>query len=119
MPLTTIETIQHDMSELKESVDELIILVKEMNKGLYGDPKNDHIGVIERQRMMMEDIKVLNIEIAMIKHKNDEQDISIKAKDSLRSSAAAWGKRIVDIAITIIVMYAIMKGIVDADALLR
>ena len=105
MGLTDIELLKDEMSELKESVDELIILVKEMNKGLYGDPKNDHIGVIQRQRIMMDDINALNVEVALIKQKNEEQDISIRAKSSLRMTFATWGRRIIDIIVIIVVIY--------------
>lgn len=120
--MTTEEHIQQldqDVREIKESLSILIELVTEMNKGLYGDAKNQHVGVIEKQSTMQLEITELKAAIAEIHKKNIEQDISINAKKSVKEDAINWGQKIVGWIIQGIVIYAIIKGVVGADALLK
>jgi hypothetical protein len=114
-----IEKLEKDVNVIKEDLATLIDLVREMNKGLYGDPKHLHVGVIEKQKIMQTQIDELQKDIKDIHQKNKDQDIDIKAKKSLKSEAFDWGQRIIGWIIQAIVIYAVVKGVIGADALLK
>jgi len=103
----------------KETLGELVTLVKEMNKGLYGDERNKHTGVIDRQYQLEKKIDDLELMIHAIIKKNNEQDIEIGARKYNNREWLSWGKIIFIVASEIIFAYAIYKGIVSADALHR
>jgi hypothetical protein len=114
-----IHKLEKDVNDIKGSLDQLIALVREMNKGLYGDEKNDHVGVIEKQRSMQKDIDRLYKEILIITQKNEEQDTLLHAKKSVRGEFITWGQRIIGWIFQGIVIYLIMKGFIGADALIK
>jgi len=101
----------------KETLGELVALVKEMNKGLYGDERNKHTGVIDRQYQLEKKIDDLDLMIHAIIKKNNEQDIEIDAKKSNNNVWINWGQRAIRIVIECIVIYAVLKGVVEVDAL--
>lgn len=114
-----IDKLEKDIGEVKVQLNQLITLVQEMNKGLYGDEKNDHIGVIERQKVLDGEVQGLKKEILEIHKKNVEQDIALQARKSLKNDLVEMGKEVVKWVINGIVIYFIFKGVVDADALLK
>ena len=116
-----ISKLETDISEVKEQLIHLIDLVEEMNKGLYGDEKNDHIGVIKRQRMLNEDVRLLKEEIVLIHKKNLEQDIALQAKKTFKSDSLSVIKEIVHWGITIFMLYYIWKNQtgLDPDAVIK
>lgn len=114
-----ISEVKEEVSEVKDSLNELIELVKEMNKGLYGDAKNNHIGVITRQILQEEEIKALKQEIEKIKKINADQDIAIGAKNTYKDWLIKYGYWIATGIAYIIILIGILKDVVDKDALLK
>ncbi len=117
--MTTIEQLDIDVKDIIRSLDSLIELVQEMNKGLYGDPKNKHVGVIEKQAEMEKEIEGLRKDIEGINRRNIELDIILKAKKTFKDEAINWGQRLVAWIMQGLVLYAIFKGILGVDALLK
>jgi len=115
----TIKKLRDEVSEIKVSLTDLIKLVKQMNFGLYGDEVNDHPGLIKKQRMLEEEIEGLKKTVSELKDKIDEKDIKESTKDKVNDRWVYWGKKAIDLAIQIIVIYAVVKGIVGVDALLK
>lgn len=114
-----IERLEKEVVEIKRNLDKLISLVEEMNSGLYGDEKNNHIGVIKRQSLLEEEVKNLKNQIEQIKAKNIEQDIAINARNNYKTEIMNWLRYITVGIIQIIVIWAIIKGTVSPDALLK
>lgn len=117
-PEQHIENLESKMTEVEHKLGHLITLIEKMNKGLYGDEANDHIGVIARQKLFSQDIDQINKEIREIHKKNIEQDIALQTKKSLKSDLIDTGKDIVAWIIKIVLIVGILRGIVDMDALL-
>lgn len=114
-----ISKLEKEVAQIQESLDELIDLVKEMNKGLYGDEKNNYVGVIKKQSDLEKSVAVLKKEIEDIKMKNLEQDIAINAKNNYKLEIVRWVKDIFVAIIQVIVIWAIIKGTIGPDALLK
>jgi len=114
-----LEKMKSKIEVIQATLDELVDLVKEMNKGLYGDKKNNHAGVIDRQIKQEAQIEILREEITLIHTKNKEQDIAIDAKKDVRNKLVETFKLIAWIVVNAIVSYAIFRGTVGADALLK
>jgi chromosome segregation ATPase len=108
-----------ELIDIKDNVTTILQLVQKMDAGLYGDPKNKYRGVIDKQSALEEEIESLKAEILAIHKKNNDQDLEIKAKKSLRSELIEYGRELGKWVINIIVMYLIFKGLVDADAMLK
>lgn len=117
-PEQHIENLENKMSEVEERLSQLVILMEKMNKGLYGDEENDHIGVIARQKIFNQEIDILKQEIKDIHQKNIEQDIALQTKKGIRSDLYEAGKEIISFVIKAILLVGILKGFVDKDALL-
>jgi chromosome segregation ATPase len=108
-----------ELLSIKGDVTTILQLVQKMDAGLYGDSKNKHEGVIDRQHYLEEQIDKLKEEIAQIHKKNNDQDVEIKAKRTLRVELVEYGRELGKWVINIIVMYLIFKGLIDADAMLK
>jgi len=126
----TIIELRNEVSEIKTSLTDLIKLVKQMNFGLYGDEVNDHPGLIKKQRLLEDDfnkrhgelekeVEVLKSMITEFKNKIDDKDIAESTKDKVNGTWVYWGKKAIEIAIQVIVIYAVLKGIVGVDTLLK
>jgi len=108
---------ENNQQSTRKILDELVLLVKEMNKGLYGDAKNKHTGVIDRQYLLEQKLVTVNQRIFDIEEKNRTQDTAIDAKKSANGTWVNWGKSAIRIAIELVVIYGILKGVVSVDAL--
>lgn len=113
-----INGVKIDIRDVKDQLDKLIILIEAMNRGLYGDEENDHIGVIDRQKLLDKEVQDLKKEILDIHKKNIEQDIALQAKNTIKNDLVEKGKDIIAWGIKIIVAIAIYKGTIGPDALL-
>lgn len=118
-PEQHIERLETEVSDIKRSLNELLELVKDMNKGLYGDARNNYTGVIKRQSLLEGELRELRAQIEMIKAKNVEQDIAINARRGLKAEALMWLKVLVLSITNALVLWAILKGLVGPDALLK
>jgi chromosome segregation ATPase len=114
-----IASMDSELASIKDGVSEILQLVQKMDTGLYGDSKNKYEGVIDRQHSLEEEMFKLKEEIRLIHKKNNDQDLEIKARKSLRSELIEYGRELGKWVINIIVMYLIFKGLVDADAMLK
>ena len=125
-----INELKTEVSEIKGSLDKLINLVKQMNFGLYGDEVNDHPGLIKKQRVMEEDfnkrhgglegeVYALKKMLSELKNDLEDKDITESTKDKVNGNWVYWGKKAIEMVIQIIVIYAVVKGIIGADALLK
>lgn len=117
METAKIDRLEMDVTEIKQKLNDLYDILaqvnetmKTMNAGLYGDEKNNHPGVIERQREIEKEIVLLKQEIAGIHTKNREQDLALKTKKNYLS----LGFEIVKYAALI---YLVAKGIFGFDNL--
>lgn len=118
--VTRLETeLRMDIEGIKSDLKKLINLVDKMNVGLYGDEENNHVGVIDRQKYLEKRIDSLVQRIEEIEKKNVEQDVSILAKKQVNNSWMEWGKVILQAVINVIVILAVLKGLIGADALLK
>lgn len=108
---------ENNQQSTRKILDELVLLVKEMNKGLYGDAKNKHTGVIDRQYLLEQKLVTVNQRIFDIEEKNRTQDTAIDAKKSANGTWFNWGKTAIRIAIELVIIYGILKGVVSVDAL--
>jgi len=113
-----INGVKIDIRDVKDQLNKLITLVEAMNRGLYGDEENDHIGVIDRQKLLDKEVQDLKKEILDIHKKNIEQDIALQAKNTIKNDLVEKGKDIIAWVIKIIVAIAIYKGTIGPDALL-
>lgn len=113
-----INGVKIDIRDVKDQLNKLIILIEAMNRGLYGDEENDHIGVIDRQKLLDKEVQDLKKEILDIHKKNIEQDIALQAKNTIKNDLVEKGKDIIAWVIKIIVAIAIYKGTIGPDALL-
>jgi hypothetical protein len=114
-----VEQINKTLLKFSENLVDIKKNMIKINTGLYGDDENDHIGVIAKQRRFESEIEHLKSEIQMIKDINTFQDTQIKAKKSLLLNISGTGKMILQIIINIIVTIAVLRGLIDIDALLK
>lgn len=113
-----INGVKTDIRDVKDQLNKLITLVETMNRGLYGDEENDHIGVIDRQKFLDKEVQDLKKEILDIHKKNIEQDIALQTKNTIKNDLIEKGKDIIAWVIKIVVAIAIYKGTIGPDALL-
>lgn len=113
-----INGVKIDIRDVKDQLNKLITLVEAMNRGLYGDEENNHIGVIDRQKLLDKEVQDLKKEILDIHKKNIEQDIALQTKKTIKNDLVEAGKDIIAWVIKIIVAIAIYKGTIGPDALL-
>ncbi len=75
-----VKEVKKTLETLINSVDNLAANVNEMNRGLYDDDKNGHVGVITQYRLLKEEVENLKKEIIDIKKVNADQEVAIKAR---------------------------------------
>jgi hypothetical protein len=116
-----ISKLEKDIEDVKDQLDKLITLVQEMNKGLYGDVKNDHIGVIEKQKLLSDELSDIKKEILDIHKKNLEQDIALQTKKTFKGDILVKIKEFVHWGITVFMLYYIWKNQtgLDPDAVMK
>lgn len=107
---STVGEIKSKLDGLHDILARLNENIKTMNVGLYGDEKNNHIGVIERQKMLEDKISFLERKIVEIEKINKEQDTLIKAKKNVFMmifEGVKW----------ISLIYLVAKGVFGFDSL--
>ena len=114
-----IARLEMEITDIRKRLDTLIELVKEMNKGLYGDEKNNYIGVIKKQGILESEVANLKLQIEEIKQKNIQQDIAISAKRTYKEEIMTWVRYFIVSIINLVLLIAILKGTVGPDALLK
>lgn len=114
-----IARLEMEITDIRKRLDTLIELVKEMNKGLYGDEKNNYIGVIKKQGILESEVANLKVQIEEIKQKNIQQDIAISAKRTYKEEIMTWVRYFIVSIINLVLLIAILKGTIGPDALLK
>lgn len=114
-----IARLEMEITDIRKRLDTLIELVKEMNKGLYGDEKNNYIGVIKKQGILESEVANLKLQIEEIKQKNIQQDIAINAKRTYKEEIMTWVRYFIVSIINLVLLIAILKGTIGPDALLK
>lgn len=114
-----IARLEMEITDIRKRLDTLIELVKEMNKGLYGDEKNNYIGVIKKQGILESEVANLKLQIEEIKQKNIQQDIAISAKRTYKEEIMTWVRYFIVSIINLVLLIAILKGTIGPDALLK
>lgn len=114
-----IARLEMEIADIRKRLDTLIELVKEMNKGLYGDEKNNYIGVIKKQGILESEVANLKVQIEEIKQKNIQQDIAISAKRTYKEEIMTWVRYFIVSIINLVLLIAILKGTIGPDALLK
>src|SRR5690348_4883786 len=75
-----ITSVESEISDIKENVNTILQLVQKMDTGLYGDAKNRHRGVIDKQNDLEDEIDDLKKQISEINRRNEEKSIEANAK---------------------------------------
>lgn len=105
-----VSEIKGDVSLIKESLQEILTLQQQMNFGLYGDPKNNHVGVIEKQKELQKKINELNLIVDEYNKKQDKIDLAEKTKGTVNTTWLYWGRKVIEIILQVIVVYLMFKG---------
>lgn len=103
--------IKDDVILIKESLQEILSLQQQMNIGLYGDTKNNHVGVIEKQKELEAKINELNNIVDEYNKKQHIQDLAEKTKSTVNTTWLYWGKKIIEIILQVAVVVIMMKGL--------
>lgn len=111
--------VEKEVKDLNGKVDTILTLVQKMDVGLYGDEKNKHTGVIEKQEVLEQEVKELKAQIEAIHKKSNDQDIAIRTKSSTKSEWIDYAKEIGRWIVNGIILYLILKGTMSPDALLQ
>lgn len=114
-----IASMKGTLKWIKDHVGEVGDLVKKMSFGLYGDPENEQPGLIQKEKNIEERMAVIESEIRRINEKDREQDVAIGAKKEQAKDWVKYAKMVARWIIEIIIIIAILKGVVDKDALLK
>jgi len=115
-----VDQLEKELKGVQDTLNkEVLPLLNRIVRGLDGDKENQTEGLIRGMQRMQDEIKELQKRQALSDKKDEDQDIAINAKNSLKNDAANWGQRIVGWIIQGIVIYAIIKGVIGADALLK
>ncbi|MFN7465254.1 MAG: hypothetical protein ACK53T_01395 [Planctomycetota bacterium] len=120
-----LDSLEQDMQELKvdlgevsKKLDEVLELVYTMNTGIYGDKKNKHKGVLEKQEELEKEIETLKVQIKEIHEKDKEQDLSFNIKKTFKQEMVDVSKDFIKLIIQFVGLYLVLKGIMPPDGLL-
>jgi hypothetical protein len=114
-----VKEVKDTLKILVTSVNKLSASVTKMNSGLYDDDENNHIGIITKYRLLKEEVESLKGEVTAIKQVNKDQDLAINTEKKVANKWLVWGKTLLRVIIEVVVVFAVMKGIIGADALLK
>jgi len=89
-----------------------------MNTGIYGDKKNKHKGVLEKQEELEKEIETLKVQIKEIHEKDKEQDLSFNIKKTFKQEMVDVSKDFIKLIIQFVGLYLVLKGIMPPDGLL-
>ena len=120
-----LDSLEQDMQELKvdlgevsKKLDEVLELVYTMNTGIYGDKKNKHKGVLEKQEELEKEIETLKVQIKEIHEKDKEQDLSFNIKKTFKQEMVDVSTDFIKLIIQFVGLYLVLKGIMPPDGLL-
>lgn len=114
-----ISKVEKDVNDINKKVDTILSLVQKMDVGLYGDEKNKHLGVIEKQSLLEKEIDELKDQIEAIIKKRSEEDIATITKKSFKLEVIDYTKELGKWLIKAIVVYFVLKGTLNPEALLK
>jgi len=118
-PEQQLAKMEKEVSSLSGKVDTILQLVQKMDVGLYGDEKNKHTGVIEKQILLEQEIESLKEKIEVLNKRNSEQELAYKTKKSFKDELIEYAKELGKWIINGVVVYLVIKGIVSPEALLK
>src|SRR6478736_45353 len=107
--------VEREISDIKENVNTILQLLQKVDVGLYGDSKNKHKGVIDKQIDLEDEIDDLKRQIHEIHRRNEDKEIESKTKKSLKTEAIETAKDTFKWVIKAIVIYLILKGVLGPD----
>lgn len=81
------EAVNQALAEVKDQNTEIAKKLERIEVGLFGDPKMNYVGLIEKQRLLEERIQLVEREYEAFK-------LTIKVKSSVVDSFELWAKRI-------------------------
>jgi hypothetical protein len=70
-------TIEQNIENINQNISVLVDDVRTIKRGVYGDPSNKVVGIIERQ--LMDDLRISVLEDSIIKDKNSTKKLGIMA----------------------------------------
>lgn len=111
--------VEKEVKDLNGKVDTILQLVQKMDVGLYGDEKNKHAGVIEKQAILEREIERLNEQIEIIHKKANDQDIAINTKKTTKNEWIEYGKDIGKWIVNAVVFYLVVKGMMSPESLIQ
>ena len=114
-----ISKVEKDVNDINKKVDTILSILQKMDVGLYGDEKNKHIGVIEKQILLEREIIELKQQIEDIHKKSSDQDIAINTKKSTKSEWIEFVKELIKWLINGTIVYLVFKGVLGPDAALQ
>ena len=118
-PEEQIAKMEKEISDVNEKVDTILQLVKEMNIGIYGDAKNRHRGVIDKQNDLEGEIDDIRKQIFEINKRTDDRDLEVKTKITFKSELIEGFKETFKFCIKAVIIYLILKGVLGPDTLLK
>src|SRR6187401_1826560 len=110
-PEERIAKMEKEISDVNEKVDTILQLVKEMNIGIYGDAKNRHRGVIDKQNDLEGEIDDIRKQIFEINRRYDDKDLESKAKKTFKSELIEYAKDAFKFGVKAVIVYLILKGV--------
>ncbi len=102
-----LKAVEHEIKEVKNTLNTLIDSVDKLNSGLYDDDENNHVGIITKYRQLRADVD------SLIKANTDRAQ-----ETKVVSKWYEFGKDAVKMVIQIAAMYLILRGLLSPDAVL-
>lgn len=122
MELEQLGQLERDMMEVKKELGDMAAQLALMNpkldridRGLYGDPANDYLGVIAQQKATQQQLDAMRVQydaaIKALEAKNVEQDLALKTKKNVYLQVLDWVKWAG-------LIFLVLRGIFGLDTLL-
>ena len=124
--MADIEKLNSDYETILKGITEIQKELNQVSTGIYGDPKNRAIGLMERQAEIEKQMLDLWKEISEIKKVNENQELQLRARNDLKNNWWIIIKNIlivigtiVTVTSTLLGVYYFVKGQLPADAIIK
>jgi hypothetical protein len=107
---TRVLGMEDKLGEALKALKSISDQLEAIGLGIYGDEKNRHVGLLQRQEDTNREIGEIQRRLTQIEDKNAEQDIALKAKKTL------W-VQVLEIVKWLGLAYLVLKGVFGFDTL--
>lgn len=112
-----VNSLEKKVQGIETKVDSILQLLQSIERGFHGDPLNGTDGLKQKQARLESEVDELKKQIAAIHEKNKEQDIALTAKKGVFTKWVQIAQWLWSIAIVLITLYLVFKGVLNVDAL--